>query len=193
MSNRPPRGMKSVPITDPTENVRQIVKQATRRQDDLRRVEFRSVRKEVRLEVKSIHHEIKDFKQYLKKINDAEAKRIDAIRAVDVGNVAVANTAAENRASTLAGQVSDAKDAQLVALKAETDPIRKSIDDLRQSQWTIAGGREQTVETKHETQAKSSNTGLWIGIGAAIVFGLSTMLFNLLLVAITLYLGLRTP
>lgn len=174
-------------IIDPTTNVKDHIKQAVSRQDDLRNVDHRALRREIKLEIKNLRREHKVFKQHLHDLSIAETNRIDAIRQVDVGNVAVANTAAENRASTLAGQVNAAKDAQGVALKAETDPIRKDISDLRQSQWTIAGGTTQ----EGETRAKSANWGVWVGIAAAILFGLGTIFFNTIMIAITLYLGFK--
>lgn len=179
-------------LLDPSFNVQTMLKNATKRIDDLRTAEIRSLRSEMHLEVKSIRREIKDFKSFIKKINGAETKRIDSIRTTDVGNIALANTAGEVRASTLASQVSDTAIAANTSLKAETDPIRKSIDDLRQSQWTIAGGTAQGQEFRQDTRAKSSNVGLWIGLGAAIFFGLTSMFFSALIVAVTLYLGIRS-
>lgn len=177
--------------TDPSKNVKERLQDAVKRQDDLRRVEFRGIRNEVSLEVKSVQHEIKDFKSFIKKINKAETKRINAIRAVDVGSVAVANAAAENRATTLAKQVTDTATAANVSLKAETDPIRKSIDDLRQSQWTIAGSTAEGREKTDTSRAKSAGWGLWVGIAAAVFFGLGGAIFNMLMFGLALYLGLR--
>lgn len=179
------------PIYDPSINVKEILKQAVKRQDDLRRVAHIGLKREVSLEVKGIHHEIKDFKSFIEKINAAETKRVNAIRRVDQGNVAIANTAAENRATTLAKQVADTAVAANTSLKSETDPIRKSIDDLRQSQWTIAGGTAQGREESGESRAKSANWGVWVGVAAAILIGLGGLLFNTLMFALALYLGLR--
>lgn len=179
------------PTFDPSTNVKEILKQAVKRQDDLRRVEHNSLRTDVNLEVKGIHHEIKDFKLFIEKINKAETKRINAIRAVDVGNVALTNTAAENRATTLAKQVADTALAQVISLKAETDPIRKSIDDLRQSQWTIAGGTAQGREESGESRAKSANWGLWVGVAVAVLFGMGGLFVNMVMFGLALYLGLR--
>ena len=136
--------------------------------------------------LRSLRRELKDFKSYMKKIGKTETKRINAIRKVDVGNVALANSAAETRATTLAGQVTSAKDAQVVALKSETDPLRKDIGDLRQSQWTLAGGREQVVDTKADTRAKSSNWGLWVGIGATVFVSLFIGFLSFMMALITL-------
>ena len=183
---------KKVRLIDPTRNVRHTIKASEKRQDDLRGMAHKALRNEVKLEVRSLHGEIKDFKHFIKKTNKSETGRIDAIRAVDQGNVALANSAAELRASTLATQVTDTAVAANLALKAETDPIRKSVDDLRQSQWTIAGGTRQEKEQTSEGHTKTANIGLWIGIAAAILFGLGGLFFNMIMFALALYLGLRT-
>jgi hypothetical protein len=157
---------------DPTKNVLDLVHAETKRQDDLRKMESKSLRRE-----------LKNFKKYSLALDKAESKRINAIRAVDVGAVAVANAAAENRATTLAGQVNAAKDAQVVALKSETDPIRKDIGDLRQSQWTIAGGHDQVTESR----AASGNLGLWIGVGVSIAAFMAMGLFQTIALGITIW------
>lgn len=179
-------------ILDPTINVRNEIKAAVKRLDDLRKVSDQAHRNEVEGEIRSIRREIKHFKQFIKNSNKSEAKRTNAIRRVDQANRVIENAAAETRASTLASQVTDTAVAANTALKAETDPIRKSIDDLRQSQWTIAGGTSQEKEHTVDTRAGRANWGLWVGIGAAMLFGITTMLFNIVIIGVTLYLGLRT-
>lgn len=169
-------------VIDPTKNVEALVRAEAKRQDQLRKANTEALRDQMKALEHSISTERKHNKSLHKmetRLSEAESKRIDAIRAVDVGAVAVANTAAENRASTLAGQVNAAKDAQLVALKAETDPIRKDIGDLRQSQWTIAGGRQQGVESK-------GNWGMWIGLGLAAAGIVSTAILGVIGIIITL-------
>lgn len=180
---------KGTKKNDPTQNVLDLVNLETKRQDDLRKLQYKTIRLEVNGEVSSIRHELKHFKKYLKNVSKAETRRINAIRAVDVGAVAVANTAAENRASTLAGQVNAAKDAQLVALKAETDPIRKDIVDLRQSQWTIAGGREEVKEKVVTSQASSHNVGIWVAIGISVFAFITTSMLSIISIAVLLYLN----
>lgn len=174
---------------DPTRNVLDLVKAENKRQDDLRKLEFKAVRTEVSSDIISIRHEVSNFKKYLKSAAKAETRRINAIRAVDVGAVAVANTAAENRASTLAGQVNAAKDAQLVALKAETDPIRKDIGDLRQSQWTLAGGRQEVQEHVVSGQSSSHNIGMWVAVGISVFALISTSMLSIIGIAVLLYIN----
>jgi hypothetical protein len=174
---------------DPTKNVRAVVKAEAKRQDQLRDMEHKALRRELASAVKSIRREVNDFRLYLKELARAETKRINAIRKVDVGAVAVANTAAENRATTLAGQVNAAKDAQVVSMKAETDPIRKDIGDLRQSQWTIAGGKDEVREGVVSGQAASHNTGMWIAIGVSVLAFASTSFLSLISIAVILYIN----
>jgi hypothetical protein len=175
-SSGPATDRHNEPVIDPTANVLLLVEAAVRRQDDLRMMEASHMR-EV-MEMRALH---------TKEMRAAEAKRIDAIRAVDVGAVATANQAAETRAATLAGQVAAAKDAQLVALKAETDPIRKDIGDLRQSQWTIAGGRDQVTETR----AASGNWAVWLGLGVAVFAFLVSGFLSTMAIGVTIYIATR--
>jgi len=159
-------------VIDPTKNVEALVKAEGRRQDGLRHADSKFLHAQVHALSSDIATERKHNRalhKMEKRLARAESKRINAIRAVDVGAVAVANAAAEARAATLAGQVSAAKDAQVVSMKAETDPIRKDIGDLRQSQWTIAGGTDQTRENKGDSRAKSSNWAIWVGVGVAVL------------------------
>lgn len=79
---------------DPTGNVLQLVDAANRRQDDLREAESRRVNEQMALRA-----------EYDEKLRDAEAKRIDAIRAVDVNAVGVASERAAQQATVLANQV----------------------------------------------------------------------------------------
>jgi len=64
-------------LKDPTENVRNLMSQELRRIDDLMHAEQKRVNEQLQLR-----------SDYASKLDEAEAKRIDAIRAVDVGAVA---------------------------------------------------------------------------------------------------------
>jgi hypothetical protein len=163
-------------VIDPTKNVLDLVAARDQRQDDLRKAESRHVREIIKLRA-----------EHAKELRYLETERVDRIRAVDVAAVATQAAAAENRATTLAGQVASAATAQTIALKAETDPIRKDITELRQSQWEIAGGKQQTVEKR----ASGANWGLWVGVGAAVLFGLSTAFIGVVGLAVALYVALK--
>jgi hypothetical protein len=79
---------------DPTINVLHIVKLSVKRLDDLRKAESRRVNEQMA----SSH-------QHSAELRELEAKRIDAIRAVDVQAVASANEKAIQQADVLAKQL----------------------------------------------------------------------------------------
>jgi site-specific recombinase len=81
--------------TDPTYNVLLLVEAAVKRLDDLHKAEMRRVDDMV-----NVHFD------YREKLAVAESKRIDAIRAVDVGAVAIAAERTSQQAVVLANQVS---------------------------------------------------------------------------------------
>lgn len=83
-------------VIDPTANVLSLVEAANKRQDDLRIAEARRVDEQMELRA-----------YYTEKLADAEAKRLDAIRLVDVGAVSLANEKAGAQAAVLAKQVSE--------------------------------------------------------------------------------------
>jgi hypothetical protein len=96
---------------------------------------------------------------YDEKLRDAEAKRIDAIRAVDVGNVQRATEVSATQAATLATQVATSAEALRLqvqaaaaaastALAAALDPIQKDIADLRRAQYEAQGTRAQVQESR---------------------------------------------
>ena len=175
--------------TDPTRNVIAIVRSEAKRQDQLRKAEYRSIRRETQLEVGSIRRELKNFRKFLKEIGKTETKRLNAIRKVDVGAVAVANTAAENRATTLATQQTLTKDAVAISLKSETDPIRNDISALQESRWTIAGGTSESKDATASGRESSHNTGMWVAIGVSVLALMGSAFFQLIGIAVLLYLN----
>lgn len=89
------------PVTDPTVNVKDALREAVARFDALREADRRYADAEIR--------RIDDLMGlralYAEKLEVAEAKRIDAIRAVDVNAIAIANERATAQATVLANQV----------------------------------------------------------------------------------------
>ena len=152
-------------VVDPTRNVLDLVTAAISRQDDLRGVEgwWRNKLDAVRSD-------------YDEKLREAEAKRIDAIRTVDVAAALQGRSEAETRASALAGQVAASAEAMRnqvaaaatassVALAAALDPIQKDIGELRRFQYEGVGQKIQVAET----QTKGSLSSQYILIGITIV------------------------
>lgn len=94
------------PNHDPTANVLQLVEAANLRQDDLRAAESRRL-EDLRVAENKRLDELAELRAiHIKELNAAEAKRIDAIRAVDVAAVLTASERAGQQASVLASQVS---------------------------------------------------------------------------------------
>lgn len=189
------------PVIDPTANVLALVDKAIERQDDLR--------KKDEVLVKTVLEERAHFnseqRQHIREILDlraaadqelrhAESKRIDAIRAVDVGAVAAAAAVQATQATTLAAQVSSSAEAlrnqvaaaataQTVALAAALEPIIKDIADLRRAQYEAQGQKSQVVES----HAAGANVGLWVGLA----FGAFSLILAAASMAFAVYIGTR--
>lgn len=157
---------------DPTKNVLDLVSAAIARQDDLRDVTEKYTEKIASLR-----------SYYDDKLREAESKRIDAIRAVDVGNVQRAAEVQATQAATLAAQVTAsaealrtqviaASTAATIALNAALDPIQKRIDDLTRAQYEAQGQKTQVVES----DSRAGVNGMWIGL----VFGAIGTVFGLI-------------
>lgn len=136
---------KQEPV-DPTANVLKLVEESVKRSDDLRLAE-----KEYNREVTKLHKELYDTHfMYSEKLSMAESKRIDAIRAVDVGALALANERATAQASVLANQLqqSDERNRNLVATTATTiatqltqiiNPVIERLGALEKAQYESKG------------------------------------------------------
>jgi hypothetical protein len=150
------------PVVDPTQNVLDLVRAAIDRQDDLRDITDRGLRDMIAMNA-----------AHASELRDAEAKRIDAIRAVDVGAVNRAAEVSAQQAMTLAAkvaqsaetlrtQVAAAATAATVALAAALEPIQKDIADLRRAQYEAQGKQGQTADTR-------LNVGTVLGCVAVVV------------------------
>lgn len=109
--------------SDPTQNVRELVVSSNLRSDDLREAEARRIDESISAErrrvdeiaeaerrrvddaLSSLRREAELRENFTAQLNLAETKRIDAIRAVDVAAVAIANERATAQATVLANQV----------------------------------------------------------------------------------------
>jgi hypothetical protein len=147
--------------TDPTKNVETLVEASTQRQDDLREAGISALRREMELRA-----------DYEDKLRSAESGRIDAIRSVDVGNVAAAAQVAETRANTLAQQVITTADAFRSAMAAALEPIQKSIEDLRRAQYEAQGQKSQVSDTR---------------LNMNVIIGMAALVLSSIVVAIALY------
>jgi hypothetical protein len=125
--------------TDPTTNVTTLVIAAVERLDDLRDAEC------IR-----INERFNSFEKHSEELRIAEAKRLDAIRATDVGAVQVANERSVQQASILANQVSASAEmlrtlvattatAQAAQLNQLTSQMIDRISSLEKAQYEQRG------------------------------------------------------
>lgn len=101
-------------ISDPTGNAKRMVKREVHRLDDLRKAESKRIAEIIVLRA-----------EFAAQLTLAEAKRIDAIRAVDVAAVSVAAERAAAQAAVLASQVT-----------ATADTLRKLVEATAATQAT---------------------------------------------------------
>lgn len=127
-SPSPSRPGNNNPIgIDPSENVKALSEAANKRQDDLRaaserlsELRYHHLQELSAAQALKLSDEAKLRAEYAERLAVAEAKRIDAIRAVDVNAVAVASQRAADQATVLAAQVNQSAEA-LRALVATRD------------------------------------------------------------------------
>ena len=177
--------------SDPTVNVIALHEAGMRRQDDLRESENRRIRERVHMEGKITRLRA----NHNRELRTAEAARLDAIRAVDQAAVQANTSAAEVRAATLAAQVSLSAEAMRTQVAATAqaaqenltralDPIQEDIGELRQVQYTTAGSKAESVETRTETHARVSNAGMWIGLAITLALGLMAAVISVAGIAV---------
>lgn len=117
------------PVIDPTVNVKDALREAVARFDALREADRRYAEAEIRR-----INDLMDLRGvYAEKLEVAEAKRIDAIRAVDVNAIAIANERATAQATVLANQVVATADT-LRSLVSTTAAAQKAQLDQTTSQ-----------------------------------------------------------
>ena len=143
-----------------------MVGDAVDRLDELREAETRRVN-----EMTALRDKFQD------KLDTAEAKRIDAIRAVDVAAVTVANDKATAQAAVLARQVTESRDT-LQALVASTaaatatqltnllSPITERLTSLEKNQYTGEGKETKSLDMRTVLFAAAT---VIISVGAIIV------------------------
>lgn len=167
---------------DPTANVSALVQATIKRIDDLRIAE--SIRVDEKIEGERKHvREIMELRGiHATELREAEAKRIDAIRVVDVNAVTAANERATTQAAVLAAQVTTSADTlrnlvatTATAVSAQLDQLTKIFTDritaIERVQYEGAGKSGVTdpifskliekIESLGET--RSENTGKGIG------------------------------
>lgn len=160
------------PVEDPTANVIAILYAAVQRQDDLRNSESEHLKEMMTLRA-----------DYDDKLRRAESERIDAIRAVDQGNVTRASEVAAAQATALATQLqvsAEALRAQVEAtrittadtLAAALQPIQNDVGVLREVQFRQQGEKAGNVES---TDNRRANTNQYTGVITAIIIAIGAI------------------
>jgi hypothetical protein len=136
---------------DPTANVIAMVKSAVKRIDDLQT----SHNANDRAEINHLNEKLTIHINYMKELSETESKRLDAIRGVDVGAVAIASERAAATASVLANQVTQSAET-LRALVATT--AASVATNLAQVSTQLTDRLALLEKKQYENQGKSSVT-----------------------------------
>ena len=109
-------------VNDPTENVLGVIGAAVGRLNDLRIADNERLRCEMEAERRRINEQMALRAESNQKLSEAESRRLDAIRTVDVNAVSIANERATAQAVVLANQVATSAETlrTLVASTANT-------------------------------------------------------------------------
>jgi hypothetical protein len=174
MTDQPGPGVDATgrPALDPTENVKDLMKAAieriddllgaaVKRNDDLREMESRHYRELMQMESNHQSDQAALRGYFGEQLRLAEAKRIDAIRTVDVAAVQQAAEVASLQATTLANSLTQTAETlrvqvQVTAAAAQTAldsvvmPMKVAIEDLRRAQYEAQGMRGQVVESRSD-------------------------------------------
>ena len=170
-SNRPPQDppepvqRNETGAIDPTANVLALVDAAVTRINDLQSAEFRRIDQVMKLSA-----------EFNEKLSVAEAKRIDAIRAVDVTAVSVASERASAQAAVLATNLAATSEA-LRALIAAT--AQAGAAQLQQLQVQMTDRISLLEKAQYEGKGRGS-------LSAPLLMVLSTMAGGLILFLVQL-------
>src|ERR1035437_343982 len=136
---------------DPTANVLQLVQEAVRRIDDLQSMHVISNKEEM----SHLNEKLQIHVGYMKELSFAESKRLDAIRSVDVGAVAIASERAAATATVLANQVTQRAET-LRTLVAST--AASVATNLAQVSTQLTDRLALLEKKQYENQGKSAVT-----------------------------------
>jgi len=177
---------------DPSKNVRDNLTTEIRHINDVIRLGVDNINSTLKGEINRIDEKIKLQTESNILLNVAEAKRIDAIRVVDVNAVAVANEKSAQQAIVLANQVAQSAETlrKLVETTAGTvaaqlqqisTQFTERLSVLERSQYENKGKQSYSdpmladlmTEMKKSNARSSSNDGKSIGVAQVIgwIFG----------------------
>jgi hypothetical protein len=123
------------PVIDPTKNVQDLNEASNLRQDDLRAASDRFNA----AQIENLKELVALRAIYEEKLTIAEAKRIDAIRSVDVNAVAIASEKAAAAAAVLANSVNSSAKNLEEQLKQYVGQINTRLSAVEKSQYEGQG------------------------------------------------------
>lgn len=205
-------------IIDPSLNVKTLIKDAIKSERALREQSIESIRHELKIEVSHAKElrELND--ERLKSIREVDVKAVADTATTVGTTAATLATQVATTAEAARSATADATIATDAKIRSEVDPLKKDISELRQSQYEGVGAKAQVVETRSDhaddrpildaiakltdaqaqstgaraqvvqAQAKSSNYGLWIGLGVAAFFGFTSFLVSIAGLALVILL-----
>lgn len=127
----------SPPEIDPTSNVKDLVREVIVRMDALREAERRreeslreAERRLAESEIRAVREVMQLRADHAKELSLAESERINAIRAVDVNAVAIANERANAQAQVLASQVAASAEANRTLVASTAVTQKQQLDQI---------------------------------------------------------------
>lgn len=200
------------PTVDPTKNVLDLVQAAVRRIDDLMEARGSLIDAKIQRlddlqsgEARHIHEMASMRTNYEAELREKETERLDAIRAVDVAAVQRSAEVQEIRATTLAGQVAAAAEANRTSVAAAAAafeaklattlaPLNEAVSDLRRMQFQLQGQTAEKADARSIT-TESRGVSQWtvmagIGCLGVTIAGIG-LLITLIGAAVTIALFLR--
>lgn len=161
-------------MIDPTANVVAILQAAVQRLDDLA-----ALREHCNAEKDTQRRYYEDLlRDRGEQLRRAESARIDAIRAVDVGNVQRAADVAAAQADAIRQTVASTATAFDAKLIAVLEPLQTAIADLRRAQYETVGGKAQVIEQRGATGATYAAIGAGISFLVAVLAVLAYLTAN---------------
>ena len=152
-------------IIDPTENVIALVKAETKRIDDLREAEAKRVDALRLAESQRVNEVMQLRADHNKELIEKESKRMDAIRAVDVAAVAVANDKSVASAALLANAVQTTAETLRSLVAATATQVAESLTRLSEA-------LTERIAKLEVSQSKSEGRQ---GLSTPIIIALSTV------------------
>ena len=142
-------------VRDPTLNVQAIVESAVKRIDDLREASCQRTDDLMEAERRRVDEQMQLRADYTQKLTEAEAKRIDAMRAFDVNAVSIANKEAGAQATVLANQVAASADTLRALVAATATTVAQQLAQVTTQFTERLASLEKTQYEKSGSSAVS--------------------------------------